>query len=84
MRLLDFCRESLHEVEVILLEDGVNLEGDFLHDLAVVGVVDDEEVLGIAVVVACLEVEGAAEDAVGIFWLTLSAMIFWMSLTTLP
>ena len=67
MRLLDFCRESLHEVEVILLEDGVNLEGDFLHDLAVVGVVDDEEVLGIAVVVACLEVEGAAEDAVGIF-----------------
>ena len=67
MRLLDFCRESLHEVEVILLEGGVNLEGDFLHDLAVVGVVDDEEVLGIAVVVACLEVEGAAEDAVGIF-----------------
>lgn len=55
-----------HEVEVILLEGGVNLEGDFLHDLAVVGVVDDEEVLGIAAVVACLEVEGAAEGALGV------------------
>ena len=56
-----------YEVEVILLEGGVNLEGNFLHDLAVVGVVDDEEVLGIAAVVACFEVEGAAEGAVGVF-----------------
>ena len=56
-----------HEVEVILLEGGVNLEGDFLHELAVVGVMDDEEVLGIAAVVACLEIEGAAEGAVGVF-----------------
>lgn len=54
---------SRHEVEVVLLEGGVDLEGDLLHNLTVVGVLDDEEVLGVAAVFACLEVEGAAEGA---------------------
>ena len=44
MRPLALCVVSVHEVEVILLEGGVNLEGDLLHDLAVIGVLDDEEV----------------------------------------
>lgn len=62
-KIICFCAKLVHEVEVVLLEGGVDLEGDLLHDLAVVGVLDDEEVLGAAAVFACLEVEGAAEGA---------------------
>ncbi|WP_195847839.1 hypothetical protein [Selenomonas montiformis] len=65
-KIICFCAKLVHEAEFVLLEDSVDLEGDLLHDFAVVGVVDDEEVLGIAAVVACLEVEGAAEGALSV------------------